>query len=81
MNAAFVALLALAFGLVGWMALLGDPASVQLLGAYVGASVLALVIALRRPNWASKIKWSWVALSLVVIFAIVSGPLQYLQPS
>jgi len=59
--------------------LFGDAASTRLLGGYVAASAVAFALTKVVPPWTAKIKWAWVALCLVVIYSIVSGPLAYLQ--
>lgn len=74
-----------AFGVAGvvvvWLTFVGEAASIEIGGAYMVASLLALIVTRFATSWSVAIKWVWVALSLVMIFAIVTGPLDYLQLS
>ncbi|SLN19854.1 hypothetical protein [Pseudooctadecabacter jejudonensis] len=79
MNALLIAVLAAAFGYVGVAAVLGDAASANLVVGYVVASGLAAAVSYVRPGWAARVKWAWIILSLVVIYGIISGPLNYLR--
>ncbi|WP_375280620.1 hypothetical protein [Pseudooctadecabacter sp.] len=78
MNRVLLAAVAAAFAYVFYTAIWGDPASTSLIAAYVAASLVAWALSIRRKDWAGRVKWAWVALSLVVIFGIVSGPLNFL---
>ncbi len=56
-----------------------DAASPMVIIFYFITSALAWLASLAAKPRRGVIKWAWVALSLVVIYAIVSGPLNYLR--
>jgi hypothetical protein len=56
-----------------------NAANPRVVIAYILARALALDVSLTAKTWARAMKWVWVALSLAMIFAIVSGPLDYLR--
>ena len=79
MTRIFLAIVAAAGLWTLYLALFFDAASPLVMLAYVLSSVgawIASVIARRRVRW---IKAAWVVVSLAVIFAIVSGPLDFLR--
>lgn len=71
----------IAFAYVANLAVYGDAASVQLIAVFTLASIFAWTLTLTEPRWAAYVKWIWVALSFVVIYGIVTGPLDYLRLS
>jgi len=79
MEYGLLALVAAAFLYVAYLAVLGNAASVQLIGSFTIASLMAWGLSVMEPSWAARIKWVWVALSLLVAYGIVSGPLDYLR--
>lgn len=73
------AAVAVAFAYVAYLSIFGHAASVQLIMVFTLASVFAWTLTLVEPRWVAYVKWVWVALSLLVIYGIVSGPLNYLR--
>jgi len=67
------------FAYVVYVAIWGDPASVKLVGGYIAASLAAWALGRIVPDWAGRIKWAWVALSVLVMGSILSGPLNVLH--
>jgi len=62
-----------------YFAFWGEAASMQVVVIYVVASLGAWILTVVEKSWTARIKWTWVALSLAVIFAVVTGPLNNLQ--
>ena len=79
MNYVLLLATAAAFAFVGYLALIGDAASPRIMAGYIVASLVALVASMVVKPWATKIKWVWVALSLLVVYAIFTGPLDSLR--
>lgn len=73
------ALTIVSFLFVGVMAIWGEATSAVLIVGFTLAGLLGWALSRRVPQWGGLIKWCWVGLSLLVIFAIVSGPLDYLR--
>lgn len=73
------------FGLAGlltiYLAIWVSAASLQVLAAYLAASIAAFALAWVHKPWAAGAKWGWILVSLAMVFAIVSGPLDYLRLS
>lgn len=76
---ALLALVAAAGLYTIYLALLVNAASPQVIVAYIAASIGALIASKIARPWASTIRWAWIAVSLAVIFAVVTGPLDYLR--
>lgn len=81
MNFALLAGFAAASLYTVYLAILVNAASPQVVAFYIVASVAALAVSHFAKDWAGRVKWVWVALSLVVIYAVVSGPLNFLRVS
>lgn len=62
-----------------YLALGVNAASPLVIVGYGATSVVAWGAALVDKARARLVKWAWVAVSLVVIYAIISGPLDYLR--
>lgn len=56
-----------------------DAASAQLVVFYVVASAAAWGLSLVAKPWATWVKWTWVVLSLAMLFAVITGPLNDFQ--
>lgn len=76
---ALLALVAAAGLYTIYLALLVNAASPQVIVAYIATSIAALVASKVAPPWAAILRWGWIAVSLAVIFAVVTGPLDYLR--
>lgn len=79
MNKALAVLATVLAAWVTYAALWGDVTSFELIVSYTVTGLLCWFLSSREPDWRATIKWCWVALSLVVIYAIVTGPLDYLR--
>lgn len=81
MFAAFLALfVATSIGVVA-QAAFGDTTSGWFVGCYIAASVAAYGLSRQRPDWAARLKWAWLILSLVMIAAILRRSFDGLQLS
>ncbi|WP_296417148.1 hypothetical protein [Pseudooctadecabacter sp.] len=79
MSLLLLAAVTASFVFVIYTGLWGDPASTSLIGAYVAASLAAWALSMVRKTWSARVKWAWIGLSLVVIYVILSGPLNFLR--
>lgn len=62
-----------------WEGFLGNAASFRLIGGFLAAGILALLVGATDAKWGVWTKWAFVAVALIVAFSIISGPLNYFQ--